>query len=167
MASHRNVFFSFHYARDAWRAAQVRGTALLPSINTVGKIRDGAAWETVKRQGDRAIRDWIDDQLHGTAVTVVLVGQETAARPWVQYEIAQSAARGNGLLGVRIHDIVAHVGTQRLVDLPGADPFARVAHPRPQWTGQTLQGIPIYDWSSNGRLNLASWIEAAAQRAGR
>lgn len=167
MASHRNVFFSFHYDRDAWRAAQVRGSAILPSIDMVGKIRDGVAWESVKRQSDPAIRQWIRDQLQGTSVTVVLIGQETASRKWVLEEIAQSAARGNGLLGVRIHDIVSYVGQQRTVDFAGPDPFARVAHPRPAWSGQTLQGIPIYNWLPDGRTNLATWIEQAAIVAGR
>jgi hypothetical protein len=38
--------------------------------------------------------------LENTSVTVVLIGTETANRPWVKYEIEQSIARKNGLLGV-------------------------------------------------------------------
>jgi hypothetical protein len=35
---------------------------------------DAAAWEEVKKKGNDAIEKWIDDQLKGTSVTVVLIG---------------------------------------------------------------------------------------------
>lgn len=162
----RNVFFSFHYGRDAWRAAQVRGAAHLPSGNARGKFRDGVDWEALKQQGDSSVRQWINNQLQGTSVTVVLIGQETAYRPWVKYEIEESAKRGNGLLGVRIHDIPSYVGSQMTIDAPGPDPFASIADPLR--FGYTLTyRVPVYDWSPNGRLYLADWIEQAAQQAGR
>jgi hypothetical protein len=53
---------------------------------------------------------WIDDQLQSTSVTVVLIGQETASRKYVNYEIEQSHSRGNGLLGVRIHNMKDPLG---------------------------------------------------------
>lgn len=37
-------------------------------------VIDAAAFEKIERQGDPAIKRWIDDQLKGTSVTVVLVG---------------------------------------------------------------------------------------------
>ena len=162
----RTVFFSFHYDRDAWRAAQVRGAAHLPSGNARGRFRDGVAWESVRRQSEAAIRRWIDDQLLGTGVTVVLVGQETASRPFVRYEIEQSRRRGNGMLGVRVHSIPSYVGPNMTVDRPGPDPFAAVSDPlRP---GFTLAGLyPTYDWEPSGRAQLASWIDAAARAVGR
>jgi hypothetical protein len=44
-------------------------------------------FEKIKRQGDAAIKQWIDNQLEGTSVTVVLVGQHTCNSRWVQYEL--------------------------------------------------------------------------------
>jgi hypothetical protein len=43
--------------------------------------------------------------LERTTVTVVLIGEKTAKRPWVRYEIEQSIARQNGLLGIEIHHL--------------------------------------------------------------
>ena len=37
---------------------------------------DSADFEALKRQGDTAIKNWIDKQLNGTSVTVVLVGEK-------------------------------------------------------------------------------------------
>jgi len=47
----------------------------------------------------------IDDALVGTSVTVVLIGEATASRPWVKYEIDKSVQRGNGLLGAHVHQL--------------------------------------------------------------
>lgn len=166
MPAHRKVFFSFHYSRDAWRAGRVRNSGLIPSSDSTGRFHDKVEWETLQRQGDRAIRNWIDGQMVGTSVTVVLIGQETASRPWVQYEIEASHRRGNGLLGIQIHSIPRWVGNQQTLDFPGPDPFARVMDPfRP---GHTLAGLyPTYVWDSQSHLNLPGWIEAAARRAGK
>ena len=81
----RRVFFSFHYKQDAARAGVVRNHSVTKSgLGDAGYI-DAADWETLERQGERAIQNWIDRQLQGTSVTVVLIGRETANRPWVQY----------------------------------------------------------------------------------
>ena len=66
---------------------------------------DKAAFEKVKRQGQQAVRSWIDKQLEGTSVTVVLIGTETLNRPFVQYEICKSLERGNAVIGVHIDSI--------------------------------------------------------------
>lgn len=59
-------------------------------------------WEQVKRGGRRAVEDWIDRQMRGKDAVVVLVGTETADRPFVQYEIEKGWERLR-MLGVRIH----------------------------------------------------------------
>jgi len=37
---------------------------------------DAAAWEEVKRRGEAAVKAWIDRELSGIRVTVVLIGKE-------------------------------------------------------------------------------------------
>jgi hypothetical protein len=80
---------------------------------------DAAEFEKIKRD-DAAIRRWIDQQLTGTSVTVVLVGSLTCSSKWVRYEIEESEARGNGLMGIDISKIKALNGetTQRCGKLP-------------------------------------------------
>ena len=56
---------------------------------------DKAEFEQIKLKGDQAVHNWINRQLNGTSVTVVLLGSETLNRPFVQYEICQSLNRGN------------------------------------------------------------------------
>lgn len=100
----RRVFFSFHFERDVWRANQVRNSNVVAGAEVAGFF-DHSEYEEAKKKGDEQIKRLIRNKLEGTSVTVVLIGSETASRPFVQYEIEQSIARKNGLLGVHIHQL--------------------------------------------------------------
>lgn len=63
------------------------------------------AWEEVKRQGNKAIQYWIDNNMRYRSCVVVLVGAETANRPWVQYEIEHAWKEGKGIVCIDIHNL--------------------------------------------------------------
>jgi hypothetical protein len=149
----RRVFFSFHYERDVWRASQVRNSWVTKPDRETAGFWDAASWEEVKNKGDEAIKRWIRNQLNGTTVTVVLIGTETSEREYVQYEIDQSWERGNGLIGVYIHNIEDKNGN---IEPKGADPFVEVGY----------KNIKTYDWiNDDGYENIGNWVESAYQRA--
>src|SRR5882762_2017770 len=100
----RHAFFSFHYQNDIWRASQVRNAWVTQDRDTAG-FWDAADWGKVKRGGESAIERWIENQLNGTSVTVVLIGSQTAERKFVKYEVRRSHELGKGLLGIRIHKL--------------------------------------------------------------
>ena len=139
----RKVFFSFHYARDLWRVNIVRNSAVMEGVSAAG-FHDDRLWEETKRKGDVAVKKIIDKGLEGTSVTVVLIGSHTAGRAYVSYEIEQSIARGNGILGIRINNIKDRNGD---TDSPGPIPAALIK-----------AGAPIYDWEYS---RLREWIEQA------
>lgn len=145
----RRVFFSFEYEHDVWRANVVRNSWVTQGTQAAGFI-DKAEFEAIKRGGDAAIKRWIQDQLRGTSVTVVLVGSHTCYSKWVKYEIALSKLKGNGLLGIDISSIAdAHWGTSYLC-------------------GEMPEGFAFYDWErDDGYKNMGLWIEQAALVAGR
>lgn len=142
----RSVFFSFKY-EDVTRAMVVRNSGLTADVR--GFI-DHADFEKVERSGDRAIQNWIDDQLEGSSVTVVLVGARTNQSRWVRYEIEQSIRRGNGLLGIDISQIRNFKGE-----------VTHLCEPMPK-------GYAFYRWfQDGGHQNIRAWVEAAAKAAGR
>ena len=144
----RKVFFSFKYD-DVHRAMNVRNSNVIAGAIKSGFI-DKAEFEAVERGGDRAIKNWIDDQLHGTSVTVVLVGANTDRSKWVRYEIDQSIARGNGILTIDI---------SKISDLTGVTSNC---------CGLRVKGYNHYLWNNDkGRENLGEWVEAAAVAAGK
>lgn len=144
----RKVFFSFKYD-DVQRAMNVRNSNVISGALKSGFI-DKADFEAVEKQGERAIQKWIDEQLTGTSVTVVLVGANTHKSKWVKYEIEQSIARGNGLLTIDI---------SKIADLNGNTTDC---------CSLRTQGYKHYLWNKeSGRDNLGTWVEDAAKTAGR
>lgn len=111
---------------------------------------DTAEFEKVKKQGNEAIKKWIDDQLLGTSVTVILVGELTCGSRWVKYEIDKSKERGNGLLGIDISKINDWKENTS------------------QCCGKIPAGYDFYLWNTDdGYHNMGSWIEKAAKAAGK
>ena len=144
----RRVFFSFEYEHDVSRAMIVRNSWVTQGREAAGFV-DAADFEEVERGGDAAIKRWIREQLYGTSVTVVLVGSRTCGSKYVQYEIEQSEAKGNGLLGIDVSKIKDFLGntTDRC--------------------GQIPKGYNFYLWNrDDGYNNMGHWIEEAARDAG-
>lgn len=162
MPKHR-VFYSFHYDNDVFRVQLIRNVGALeenPPVST-------NEWEHVKRGGAPAIQRWIDQNMAGKSCVVVLVGSETANRPWVQYEIRKAWSEGKGLLGVRIHNI--NCARTRMSCQPGPNPFDQFSLN----DGRRLSSVALCHQPNrlnaygDIRANLQTWVEqAVARRAG-
>lgn len=160
----RKTFFSFHYENDVWRANQVRNSWVTKEDNQTAGFLDAADFEKVKKEGDAAIKKWIDNQLYGTSVTVVLLGTDTSNRVYVQYEVQKSYERGNGLLGIYIHNLKDKYGN---TSIKGDNLFGEIGKDS-SGNAVYFSSYPTYDWVvEDGYSNLGKWIEAAAKKSGK
>ena len=162
----RRVFFSFHYQHDIFRVSQVRNSGVTKGNYEQSGFIDHADWESLERQGDEAIKRWINGQLNGASVIVVLIGAESFDRPWVNYEIQQGYADGKGMLGIFIHQLKDPRTGQP--DYNGRNPFENIyiANSNPRRYLSAL--YPVYDWVlDNGYANFANWVETAARQTGK
>lgn len=156
----RQSFFSFRYKNDNWRASIVRNSWVTQDRKASGFF-DSADWEEVKKKSDSAIEKWIDSQLTGTSVTVVLIGIDTAGKKWIDYEITSSHKKGNGILGIHVHNVK---DSNSKTSTKGKNPFSNWKFTR---AGKTIT-YPVYDWvNDDGYNNLGDWIEKAAKDAGK
>jgi hypothetical protein len=130
----RRVYFAFDY-KDVFSVNQIRKSGQFIDAARAGFL-DASQWEKLKKKDDATIKRAIDEALIGTSVTVVCVGERTATRRWVKYEVTASSSRGNGLLAVY---------------LPGVSGYAAPG------------GLTPKRWDST---KFASWVEAAALAAG-
>lgn len=80
-------------------------------------------WETVTQGGEAAIKRWIAGQMHGRSCTVVLVGEKTAGRKWINHEIIESWNDGMGIVGLHIHGLKNLKG---YIAEKGANPFTKI-----------------------------------------
>lgn len=156
----RQSFFSFRYKADNWRAANIRSSWVTQDRKAAGFF-DAAKWEEVKKKKDSDIETWIDEQLKGTSVTVVLIGSDTAGKKWIDYEITASHKKGNGMLGIYIHKKKDSKGN---TSTKGKNPFDNWSFKK---AGNVIE-YPTYDWvDDDGYNNMGNWIETAAKAAGR
>lgn len=156
----RKVFYSFHFVNDFWRTQQVRNIGVIEGEAPVSKND----WEEVKKKGDASIEKWIEDHLSGKSCLVVLIGSETANRPWIKHEIKRAWALGKGVVGVRIHGLKDQESKQGTA---GGNPFSAftlcdgkvqmdkvVEVYNPPYTVST----DVYDHIAS---NIEGWIEKA------
>ncbi len=115
----RKVFYSFHFDNDHWRVSQVKEMGSLEGNAELAKND----WEAVKRGGAPAIERWINDQMLGKSCAVVLVGAETAERPWVKYEIKKAWEEKKGVVGIRIHRLLNNARPPQ-ASYAGNNPFS-------------------------------------------
>lgn len=154
----RRVFFSFHFKPDNWRASQVRN---IGAIDGNSPVTDNE-WEQITKRGDAAIERWIDDQLVGKSCTVLLIGENTAGRKWIRYEIRRSWELGKGIVGVYVHALKDSHGVQAH---KGSNPFKdfnidRVAFDRivRSYDPPFSTSNHVYQHISD---NLAGWVDEA------
>lgn len=156
----RQVFYSFHFDNDVMRVQQIRNIGALEDNKPVSENE----WEKIKKSGDMAIRKWIDDNMAYRSCTVVLVGEKTAERPWVQYEIEKAWNDQRGLLGIYIHNIKCpRNGTCN----KGQNPFDQFVFRDGERKGEKLSSIvKCYNPRSTDayndiRINMEDLIEEA------
>lgn len=161
----RQVFYSFHFDNDVMRVHQIRSIGALEENKPVS----ANDWEEIKKKGDAAIKKWINDNMAYRSCAVVFVGEETASRPWVQYEIQKAWEDKKGLLGVYIHNIKCpRNGTCN----KGPNPFDEFSFTDGPNKGKKLSSVvkchnpKSTDAYNDIRNNIEDWIEEAIKQRG-
>ena len=98
----RKAFYSFHFDKDTWRAGQVRSMGVIEG----NVIATGNEWEEVRQKNNTKIQAWIDSQMSGKSVAVILAGSNTAGRKWINYEIDKAWSSGKGVVAVHVHGLL-------------------------------------------------------------
>ncbi|MBP0622874.1 TIR domain-containing protein [Cupriavidus consociatus] len=155
----RKVFYSFHFDNDVFRVQQIRNMGVIEGDEPV----QPNTWEEIKRKPS-GVERWIDDNLQGKSCLIVLVGSETANRPWVKYEIKRAWELSKAIFGINIHNLKCpKAGTCS----KGRNPFDGITFKKAN--GQIY--VPtVYEPSSTDAYNdikqkISGWIEAAIKGA--
>lgn len=160
----RMAFYSFHYIHDNWRASQVRNMGIVEG-NRPASDND---WETVKKGGDQAIQKWIDGQMQGKSVVIVLIGSNTAGRKWIKYEIEKAWKDKKGVLGIYIHNLKDKDERQ---STKGKNPFDDFTVNDKSLSSIVKAYDPPFSTStyvySHIKENLTDWIEKAIEIRGK
>ncbi len=156
----RKVFTSFHYEPDNWRASQIRNMGKIEG-NPVATTN---SWEEVTKGGDKAIEKWIDDNMSGKSCVIVLIGEATANRKWINYEIIKAWKENRGIVGIHIHQIKNKEGNQAK---KGSNPFDNLTLGEKKLSSIVkCYNPPVTDSKEAYNYiyeNIEEWIEEAIQ----
>lgn len=154
----RQVFYSFHFKNDAWRAGQVRNIGVVEGNKPVSENE----WEEVKKKGKVNIENWINEQLKYKNCTIVLIGSETANREWVRYEIKRSWETGKAMFGIYINKLKDANGN---TDIKGRNPFESFSINNVSLSNYVrTYDLPYSDSKMNYNYivnNIEQWVEQA------
>jgi hypothetical protein len=150
------VFYSFHFDNDVMRVQQIRNIGVIEGNQPASPNQ----WEQIKKSGKVAVQNWIEENMKYKRCVIVLVGTETANRPWVRYEIEKAWNDGKGLFGIYIHNLKCpRTGTCR----KGVNPFDTFKFD----DGSKLSSIvnchnpnPMYAYNDIAS-NIETWINTA------
>lgn len=153
------VFYSFHYDNDVFRVQQIRNMGVVAGDEPVSANE----WEQIKRRGEASVERWINENMNYRRCVIVLVGAETASRPWVKYEIKRAWEQKKGLFGIYIHNLRC----------PRSGMCTKGSNPFINWSvgGESMANlITCHDpsaWDAYGDIlrNMANWVTQAIDAA--
>lgn len=155
----KRIFYSFHFDNDVMRVQLIRNIGSIDGNKPVTPNK----WEEIKNTGADKIKGWIENNMKGKSCVVVLVGEDTANRKWVKYEIKKAWEDGKGLLGIYIHNLkCARNGYGK----KGVNPFDQFTFEN----GKKLSSVvKCYNPSSvdtynDIKNNIDSWIDEAIKK---
>ena len=160
----RQVFFSFEYNKDNWRASQVRNMGKVSNDSTFSDND----WEEVKYKSKASIEQWIKEQMKMRSCVIVLIGSTTYTRDWVKYEIQEAYNQNKGLVGIYIDKLEDRNGRQTT---KGNNPFDYITTYRGEklskyvktFDSAYLNSKNVYNDIAN---NIEDLIEDAINKAG-
>ena len=91
------VFLSYHYDSDNKIARQITEIINTDTINIFTVIR-----EDEKEKDDDIVKNWVDEKIKGTRITILLISKETLDRKYVSYELEKSLSQRNSIIPILI-----------------------------------------------------------------
>jgi len=145
----RQVFYSFHYKPDSWRVSQVRNIGVIEG----NKPAPDNDWESIVNAGEQKIKNWIKEQMKGRSCTIVLVGENTAGRKWINHEIVESWNAGMGVVGIYIHGLK---NKEEYISNQGKNPFDKITYGN---DGKKLSAVvKCYNPAGSNSKERYAWI---------
>jgi hypothetical protein len=91
------VFISYHYDSDNKIAREITEIINADRINAFTVIRENG-----KKNDAKIIKNWVDNEIKKTKITILLISRETLNREYVSYELTKSLTNGNSIIPILI-----------------------------------------------------------------
>ena len=143
------IFISYHYDSDNKIAREITEIINTDKINIFTVVR-----ESEKIKDAEIIKNWVDEEIKRTRITILLISAETLNRKYVSYELSKSLLNGNSIIPILIdseenafnEDGINSVKQKLDVELSG-------------------RNLKIRKWfQENGKENILRWLNEALEK---
>lgn len=143
------IFISYHYDSDNKIAREITEIINTDKINIFTVVR-----ESEKIKDAEIIKNWVDEEIKRTRITILLISAETLDRKYVSYELSKSLLNGNSIIPILIdseenafnEDGINSVKQKLDVELSG-------------------RNLKIRKWfQENGKENILRWLNEALEK---
>lgn len=156
------VFFCYDRLLDIQRAKRVKHRYEMKGGRAIGFPKP-EEWKKIMAKGNQAIKYWVEDQVHFSDVTAILIGSNTSKDPVVRQAITACHQLEKGMLAIYVHNIRTENG---MLHQKGINPLDCFCVVKGDQKTNLSEIYPTYDWiRDTGQFNLNKWIQKAAQAA--
>jgi len=149
------VFYSYDFNNDATRVQPITELNVVRSDKPISREE----WKKIKIGGTGTIKKWIRDNLLFCSCLVVLVGEETANKPLIKYEIKRAWTDNIAVLGIYIHNLKC---LQKGKSNKGPNPFEQFSQDGIDFSSIVKCYDPdINDPYNDINNNIEKWIKEA------
>lgn len=129
MGIHNQHVFISHYSGDVQKLRDLKmklaSYGCIVNNSSLEEDRDNKAIHKGKIVSDAVIARFLRSGIQWAKTVIILLGEHTAERPWVNYEIRNAHLKGKQIIGIYLH------GCKDKVELPEA--FKRYGGPTLGW----------------------------------
>lgn len=143
------IFISYHYDRDNQIAREITEIINTDKINVFSVVR-----ENEKKKDDEIIKNWVDEEIKKTKITILLISKETLGRKYVSYELSKSLLNGNTVIPILI-DSEENAFNEKSIDSVNKKLYEELS-------GRKLK---IRKWfQENGKENILRWLNEVLEK---
>ena len=143
------IFISYHYDSDNHIAREITEIINTDKINVFSVVR-----ENEKQKDDEIIKNWVDEEIKKTRITILLISEKTFDRKYVSYELSKSLLNGNTVIPILI-DSEENAFNEDGINLVNKKLDKELS-------GKKLK---IRKWfQENGKENILRWLNEALEK---
>ena len=143
------IFISYHYDSDNQIAREITEIINTDKINVFSVVR-----ENEKKKDDEIIKNWVDEEIKKTRITILLISEKTLDRKYVSYELSKSLLNGNTVIPILI-DSEKNAFNEDSINLVNKKLDKELS-------GRKLK---IRKWfQENGKENILRWLNEALEK---
>lgn len=143
------IFISYHYDSDNQIAREITEIINTDKINVFSVVR-----EKEKKRDDEIIKNWVDEEIKKTRITILLISEKTFDRKYVSYELSKSLLNGNTVIPILI-DSEENAFNEDSINLVNKKLDKELS-------GRKLK---IRKWfQENGKENILRWLNEALEK---